>query len=175
VIAGGVGGDEESWSEAGLQNNGNGRLSRHGVDACRLVVNPASVADQLDRLELPTCFAALRLLSRSRMKNGEELTDRDADPRCDHNTRRVIRLSLPYGEASTVRARLVTEAGVPVEASPLYRVETGWAFTICHECAGVARAFHLPLNPSGVTRQVAGPGAEPGPRKRRTSGGGTRQ
>jgi hypothetical protein len=96
------------------------------------------------------------------MKNGEELTDRDADPRCDHDTRRVIRLSLPYGEASTVRVRLVTEAGVPIEASPLYRVETGWAFTICHECAGVARAFHLPLDPSGaVTHQVAGPGAEP--------------
>jgi len=34
-----------------------------------------------------------------------------------------------------VRARLVTETGVPVEPSPLYRTDAGWAFTLCRECA----------------------------------------
>jgi hypothetical protein len=69
------------------------------------------------------------------MKNSDELTSGDQGPGCDHESRRVIRLHLPYVEARMVRARLVTETGVPVEPSPLYRTDAGWAFTLCRECA----------------------------------------
>jgi hypothetical protein len=58
-----------------------------------------------------------------------------ADRRCDHDSRRVIRLRWPYAEANIIRARLVTENGNHFDVSPLYETKTGWAFSICRECA----------------------------------------
>jgi len=47
----------------------------------------------------------------------------------------VIRLRWPYAEASIVRARLVSETGTRFDVSPLFRIASGWAFSICRECA----------------------------------------
>jgi hypothetical protein len=57
------------------------------------------------------------------------------DQRCDHDSRRVIRLRWPYAEANIIRARLVTENGNRFDVSPLYSIAAGWAFSICRECA----------------------------------------
>jgi hypothetical protein len=57
------------------------------------------------------------------------------DHDCDHADRRVIRLRLPYVEATMVRTRLVTETGMQYDVSPLYRMDHGWAFSMCRECA----------------------------------------
>lgn len=98
---------------------------------------PRRLSAHSDRLRRTTyCFDGTALAADAPgMKQGDEVTRPEPDPRCDHDSRRVIGLSLPYGEASMVRARLVTEAGVPVEGSPLYSTDSGWAFTICRECA----------------------------------------
>jgi hypothetical protein len=69
------------------------------------------------------------------MNNGEHVSSPGPDRRCTHETRRVIRLRLPLVEASMVRARLATETGVPVDVSPLSRVDGSWMFTMCRECA----------------------------------------
>jgi hypothetical protein len=66
------------------------------------------------------------------------MADRNPDPnrRCDHDGRRVIRLRhLPYVEATMVRTRLVTEMGIQYDVSPLYRIDRGWALSVCRECA----------------------------------------
>jgi hypothetical protein len=68
------------------------------------------------------------------MRNNDE-GSQPPDPRCDHHSRRVIRLQWPYPEASIVRARLVSENGSRFDVSPLYRIAAGWAFSICRECA----------------------------------------
>ena len=68
-------------------------------------------------------------------KEDDVASGRDTDQSCDHNGRRVIRLRLPYGEVSVVRARLVTENGSQFDVSPVYRIDAGWAFSICRECA----------------------------------------
>jgi hypothetical protein len=68
------------------------------------------------------------------MRNGDE-GSQPPDPRCDHDSRRVIRLRWQYPEASIVRARLVSENGSRFDVSPLYKIAAGWAFSICRECA----------------------------------------
>jgi hypothetical protein len=69
------------------------------------------------------------------MDNGDEVVKVEPDPRCDHKSRRVIRLRWPYAEANLVRARLISDTGSRFEVSPLYEMEGGWAFSICRECA----------------------------------------
>ena len=69
------------------------------------------------------------------VNDADEAPRPEPKPRCDHKSRRVIRLRWPYVEASIVRARLVTETGSQFDVSPLYRMDAGWAFTICRECA----------------------------------------
>ena len=54
---------------------------------------------------------------------------------CDHDDRRMIHLRWRYPEAEVVRARLLAETGRRFEVSPLFRVDGGWAFSICRECA----------------------------------------
>jgi hypothetical protein len=62
---------------------------------------------------------------------------RNPDPNrgCDHRSLRVIRLCLPYVEATMVRTRLVTETAMQYDVSPLYRINGGWALNMCRECA----------------------------------------
>jgi hypothetical protein len=77
---------------------------------------------------VPTWLKAQRILR-------EATPTTEPRRRCDHADRRVIRLRWPYAEAGIVRARLVAENGHRFAVSPLFRIDGGWAFSICRECA----------------------------------------
>jgi hypothetical protein len=69
------------------------------------------------------------------MNSRIEALSREPGARCDHKSRREIRLRWPYPEARIVRARLISETGTRFDVSPLYEIDGGWAITICRECA----------------------------------------
>jgi hypothetical protein len=69
------------------------------------------------------------------MNSRIEALSREPGARCDHTSRREIRLRWPYPEARIVRARLISETGTRFDVSPLYEIDGGWAITICRECA----------------------------------------
>jgi hypothetical protein len=80
------------------------------------------------------------------MDQRSEAPSREPEARCDHKSRRVIRLRWPYPEARIVRARLVSDTGTQFDVSPLYETDEGWAITMCRECAkarGAALAIFL--------------------------------
>lgn len=101
------------------------------------------------------------------MNSRIEALSREPGARCDHKSRREIRLRWPYPEARIVRARLISETGTRFDVSPLYEIDGGWAITICRECAKTPAVSpcDLPPDPRGgvkVTLAVLWPpGARP--------------
>jgi hypothetical protein len=69
------------------------------------------------------------------MRKGDSAARAVPDPRCGYESHRTVRLRLPHVEAEMVRMVLATETGLRFEVSRLYRLEGGWALTICRECA----------------------------------------
>jgi hypothetical protein len=59
---------------------------------------------------------------------------------CCHPSRNEVLLFMPRDRAGALRRRLLTDARFgDVTVSPLYRVGSGWAVTVCAECQVAAR------------------------------------